>query len=93
MYPPGAGAVAPHGPIAAVGAGRYRLSGITVILPLCPPMFRLTPMRWGLESWNHIGRRETPGEGCVTYWMNRLQAIRDANDAQIHTAPLRGRAT
>ena len=26
-------------------------------------------------SWNHIGRRDTPGAGCVTYWMNRLQSL------------------
>ena len=26
-------------------------------------------------SWNHIGRRSAPEEGCVTYWMNRLQSL------------------
>ena len=51
---------------------------------------RLMPMRkaaW--ESWNHIGRRETPGEGCVTYWMNRLQSIRDAGDLFVTLNPTR----
>lgn len=51
---------------------------------------RLMPMRkaaW--ESWNHIGRRETPGEGCVTYWMNRLQSIGDAGDLFVTLNPTR----
>ncbi|RYG04401.1 MAG: NAD/FAD-binding protein, partial [Caulobacteraceae bacterium] len=51
---------------------------------------RLMPRRkaaW--ESWNHIGRRETPGEGCVTYWMNRLQSIRDAGDLFVTLNPTR----
>ncbi len=37
---------------------------------------RLMPKRraaW--TSWNHIGRRSAPEEGCVTYWMNRLQRL------------------
>ena len=25
-------------------------------------------------SWNHIGRRSDPEDGCVSYWMNRLQS-------------------
>ncbi len=29
-------------------------------------------------SWNHIGSRAAPGEGAVTYWMNRLQSLKDA---------------
>ena len=31
-------------------------------------------------SWNHIGRRDAPLDGCVTYWMNRLQSLKDAPD-------------
>jgi len=37
---------------------------------------RLMPKRraaW--TSWNHIGKRSAPEEGCVTYWMNRLQSL------------------
>lgn len=41
------------------------------------------------ESWNHIGRRETPGEGCVTYWMNRLQSIKDAGPLFVTLNPTR----
>lgn len=31
-------------------------------------------------SWNHIGRRDAPGEGAVTYWMTRLQSLTGAPD-------------
>lgn len=51
---------------------------------------RLMPRRkaaW--ESWNHIGRRDAPGEGCVSYWMNRLQTIRDAGDLFVTLNPTR----
>ncbi len=41
------------------------------------------------ESWNHIGRREAPGEGCVTYWMNRLQSIKDAGPLFVTLNPTR----
>jgi predicted NAD/FAD-binding protein len=51
---------------------------------------RLMPRRRAVwESWNHIGRREAPGEGCVSYWMNRLQSIRDAGDLFVTLNPTR----
>lgn len=31
-------------------------------------------------SWNHIGRRDAPGQGAVTYWMTRLQSLKNAPD-------------
>ena len=31
-------------------------------------------------SWNHIGMRDAPGEGSVTYWMTRLQSLQGAPD-------------
>lgn len=31
-------------------------------------------------SWNHIGMRDAPSEGSVTYWMTRLQSLQDAPD-------------
>ena len=40
-------------------------------------------------SWNHIGRRDEPGEGCVTYWMNRLQSLKDAPDLFVTLNPTR----
>jgi len=38
-------------------------------------------------SWNHIGMRATPGEGAVTYWMNRLQSLTDAPDLFVTLNP------
>ena len=38
-------------------------------------------------SWNHIGRRAAPGEGAVTYWMNRLQSLEDAPDLFVTLNP------
>lgn len=40
-------------------------------------------------SWNHIGTRAAPGEGCVTYWMNRLQSLTDAPDLFVTLNPTR----
>jgi predicted NAD/FAD-binding protein len=40
-------------------------------------------------SWNHIGRRDDPARGCVTYWMTRLQSIRDAPDLFVTLNPTR----
>ncbi|CAN7200861.1 FAD-dependent oxidoreductase [Phenylobacterium sp. LjRoot164] len=51
---------------------------------------RLMPVRraaW--TSWNHIGRREEPGEGCVTYWMNRLQSLACPQDLFVTLNPTR----
>ena len=38
-------------------------------------------------SWNHIGSRATPGEGAVTYWMTRLQSLKDAPDLFVTLNP------
>jgi predicted NAD/FAD-binding protein len=38
-------------------------------------------------SWNHIGRRDAPGEGAVSYWMNRLQSLKDAPDLFVTLNP------
>ena len=39
------------------------------------------------NSWNHLGSRTAPGEGCVTYWMTRLQSLRDAPDIFVTLNP------
>jgi predicted NAD/FAD-binding protein len=39
------------------------------------------------SSWNHIGRRDAPGEGAVSYWMNRLQSLKDAPDLFVTLNP------
>lgn len=41
------------------------------------------------SSWNHIGRRSAPGEGAVTYWMNRLQSLKDCRDVFVTLNPNR----
>ncbi|WP_293906330.1 FAD-dependent oxidoreductase [Phenylobacterium sp.] len=38
-------------------------------------------------SWNHIGRRDAPEDGCVTYWMNRLQSLKGAQDLFVTLKP------
>jgi predicted NAD/FAD-binding protein len=38
-------------------------------------------------SWNHIGRRDAPGEGAVSYWMNRLQSLKNAPDLFVTLNP------
>jgi len=54
---------------------------------------RLMPRRRGAwSSWNYIGRRS--GEGserdlCVTYWMNRLQALDDPRQLFVTLNPVR----
>jgi predicted NAD/FAD-binding protein len=40
-------------------------------------------------SWNHIGRRDAPGEGAVSYWMNRLQSLKNAPDLFVTLNPNR----
>lgn len=39
------------------------------------------------SSWNHIGMRAAPGEGAVTYWMNRLQSLKNAPDLFVTLNP------
>jgi uncharacterized protein len=43
--------------------------------------------RTAWASWNHIGRRDRPGEGAVSYWMNRLQSLTDAPDLFVTLNP------
>jgi predicted NAD/FAD-binding protein len=38
-------------------------------------------------SWNHIGSRAQPGEGAVTYWMTRLQSLKNAPDLFVTLNP------
>lgn len=38
-------------------------------------------------SWNHIGSRSQPGEGAVTYWMNRLQSLKGVPDVFVTLNP------
>ena len=48
----------------------------------------LMPKRRGAwTSWNHIGMRNAPGDGAVTYWMTRLQSLRNAPDLFVTLNP------
>jgi len=40
-------------------------------------------------SWNHVGRRDAPEEGCVTYWMNRLQSLKTSTNLFVTLKPTR----
>lgn len=40
-------------------------------------------------SWNHTGRRDDPAQGCVTYWMNRLQSLDCPRDLFVTLNPTR----
>ena len=38
-------------------------------------------------SWNHIGYRDRPGEGACSYWMTRLQSLKNAPDLFVTLNP------
>ena len=38
-------------------------------------------------SWNHIGYRHRPGEGACSYWMTRLQSLKNAPDLFVTLNP------
>jgi predicted NAD/FAD-binding protein len=65
----------------------FRYSRNLAVLHTDPSLMPRRKRAW--TSWNHIGRRETPEEGCVTYWMNRLQTIKDAPDLFVTLNPTR----
>jgi len=51
----------------------FRYSRNLAVLHTDPALMPRRRAAW--TSWNHIGRRNAPQEGCVTYWMNRLQSL------------------
>lgn len=51
----------------------FRYSRNLAVLHTDPSLMPRRRAAW--TSWNHIGRRNAPQEGCVTYWMNRLQSL------------------
>ncbi|HVI32311.1 NAD(P)/FAD-dependent oxidoreductase [Phenylobacterium sp.] len=65
----------------------FRYSKNRVVLHTDPALMPRRRRAW--TSWNHIGRRGETGEGCVTYWMNRLQGIKDAPDLFVTLNPTR----
>jgi predicted NAD/FAD-binding protein len=65
----------------------FRYSRNLAVLHTDPSLMPKRKRAW--TSWNHIGRREAPEAGCVTYWMNRLQTIKDAPDLFVTLNPTR----
>ncbi|MFZ5720474.1 MAG: NAD(P)/FAD-dependent oxidoreductase [Pseudomonadota bacterium] len=63
----------------------FRYSRNLAVLHTDPGLMPKRRRAW--TSWNHIGRRDQPGEGCVTYWMNRLQSLKDAPDLFVTLNP------
>jgi hypothetical protein len=65
--------------------GAFRYSRNLVALHTDPVLMPKRRRAW--TSWNHIGRRDAPGEGAVTYWMNRLQSLKNAPDLFVTLNP------
>ncbi len=58
--------------------GAFKYSRNMIALHTDPVLMPRRRQAW--TSWNHIGRRDAPGEGAVTYWMTRLQSLKNAPD-------------
>lgn len=65
--------------------GAFRYSKNSAVLHSDRALMPRRRAAW--SSWNHIGRRDAPHEGCVTYWMNRLQGLRHAPDLFVTLNP------
>ncbi|MDP1874310.1 NAD(P)/FAD-dependent oxidoreductase [Phenylobacterium sp.] len=51
----------------------FRYSRNLTVLHTDPALMPKRRAAW--TAWNHLGRRGAPEEGCVTYWMNKLQSL------------------
>ncbi|HEY8002913.1 MAG TPA: NAD(P)/FAD-dependent oxidoreductase [Phenylobacterium sp.] len=67
--------------------GAFRYSRNLAVLHTDPALMPRRRRAW--TSWNHIGRREAPEDGCVTYWMNRLQGLAADQDLFVTLNPTR----
>ena len=65
--------------------GAFRYSRNLTVLHTDPSVMPRRKAAW--TSWNHIGYRERPEAGCVTYWMNRLQSLKNAPDLFVTLDP------
>ncbi|WP_296595188.1 NAD(P)/FAD-dependent oxidoreductase [Phenylobacterium sp.] len=65
--------------------GCFRYSRNLVALHTDPVLMPKRRRAW--SSWNHIGHRDRPGEGAVSYWMTRLQSLKDAPDLFVTLNP------
>lgn len=65
--------------------GCFKYSRNMIALHTDPVLMPKRRRAW--TSWNHIGMRSAPGEGSVTYWMNRLQSLKEAPDLFVTLNP------
>lgn len=54
--------------------GAFRYTSNEVVLHQDRRLMPRRRLAWA--SWNHLGRRDDPASGCVSYWMNHLQSLR-----------------
>ena len=69
----------------AVLLGAFNYSQNTAVLHTDTSLMPRRKAAW--TSWNHIGHRARPGQGCVTYWMNKLQSLTGAPDLFVTLNP------
>ncbi len=65
--------------------GAFKYSRNLTVLHTCPSVMPKRRRAW--TSWNHVGHRGTPETGCVSYWMNRLQSLKNAPDLFVSLDP------
>lgn len=65
--------------------GAFRYSRNLAVLHTDKTLMPRRRRAW--TSWNHLGRRDAPEQGCVTYWMNRLQGLKGAPDLFVTLNP------
>ncbi len=65
--------------------GAFRYAKNRVMLHRDPALMPRRRSAW--TAWNHIGRRDSPGEGPVTYWMTYLQSLQGAGDLFVTLNP------
>lgn len=53
--------------------GAFRYTSNEVVLHQDRRLMPRRRLAWA--SWNHLGRRDDPASGCVSYWMNHLQSL------------------
>lgn len=68
--------------------GAFRYARNRVMLHRDPALMPRRRAAW--TAWNHIGRRDRPGEGPVTYWMTYLQSLKGAGDLFVTLNPPEG---
>jgi predicted NAD/FAD-binding protein len=56
--------------------GAFKYCRNLTVLHTCPSVMPRRRRAW--TSWNHVGHRDRPETGCVSYWMNHLQGLKDA---------------